>query len=101
MGEKMQGPLAETVKKSGVSIDKSAGIQMSQARGALDQISSACAQAKSVYDEAEKHRGTLEDLVSRMPELREKIDQACAQLKSAFDEGNKASDEAKKTVREH
>ena len=99
MGEKMQGPLAETVEKSGVSIDKSAGIQMSQARGALDQISSAYAQAKSSYDEAEKHRGILKDLVSRMPELREKVDQAFAQLKSACDEGSKASSEARKTVR--
>jgi len=101
MGQKMQGPLAETVQKSGVSIDKSAGIQMSQARGALDQIASAYAQAKSAYDEAEKHRGSLQDLVSRMPELRERVDQAFTQLKSAYDEGSKASDEAKKTVKEH
>src|SRR5207253_2740402 len=98
MGQKMQGPLAETVQKSGVSIDKSAGIQMSQARGALDQIASAYAQAKSAYDEAEKHRGSLQDLVSRMPELRERVDQAFTQLKSAYDEGSQASDEAKKTA---
>ena len=101
MGQKMQGPLAEAVQKSGVSIDKSAGIQMSQARGALDQIASAYAQAKSGYDEAEQHRGSLQNLVSRMPELREKVDQAFTQLKSACDEGSKASDEAKKTVKEH
>src|SRR5207248_8940286 len=93
--------LGETIDKSGISIDKNAGIQMSQARGALDQISSAYAQAKSAYDEAEKHRGTLKNLVSRLPELREKVDQAFAQLKSACDEGSKASGEASNTVQEH
>jgi len=101
MGQKMQGPLAETIQKSGVSVDKSAGVLMSQARGAVELMTAAHEQAKSAYDDASKHRGTLKELVARMPEIRDQVDRAFAQLQSAFDEGSKASEQARKTVKEH
>ena len=57
LGQKMQGPLGETIQKSGVSIEKSAGVLMSQARGAIDQVAAAYAKARSAHDDAGKQPG--------------------------------------------
>src|SRR5438477_3492501 len=89
MGQPMQGPLQESLKKSGVSIDKSSSILMSQARGAVDQISAEYEGAKKAYDEAKAHSSSLKELTSRIPEIRSHVDEAFNHLKSAYDEGNK------------
>src|SRR4029079_11269584 len=84
MGQKMQGPLGEAVKKSGVSIDKSSGILMAQARGAIDQVAASQGKAKDAFAEAQKHRESLKGLVSRIPEIGDHLEGAFTQLQGAY-----------------
>ena len=100
-GEKMQGPLGETLKKSDTAIGKSAEVFLSQARGAVDQVQAAQAQAKAAYEGAQKKRADLRGLVRRIPEVGEQIESAFEQLKSSYDEGDKAVEKARETVRKH
>src|SRR3954469_14413167 len=101
LGEKMQGPLGEAVQKSGVSVDKSAGILMAQARGAIDQVAAAYGDAKAKFDDAQKHRASIKDMVAHIPEIGDHVEGAFAQLQSAHDEGSKAFERARQTVKEH
>jgi phage protein D/DNA repair exonuclease SbcCD ATPase subunit len=100
-GEKMQGPLGETLKKSDTAIGKSAEVFLSQARGAVDQVQAAHAQAKAAYEGAEKKRADLSGLVRRIPAVGEQIESAFQQLQSSCEEGDKAVEKTRETVRKY
>ena len=97
-----RGPLGEAVGKSGVSIDKSAGILLSQARGAIDEVMAAYGEAKSAYDGAQKERGDLADAGLAGPgDPRPRRERVLSPEGGITRRRTRPPAEAKKTLAEH